>query len=85
MPQSMNSIVEQINEYLRLSNDPYITVPWPDFYSLCGRRRMKKAFLDELRNQARDQFQLVVAYGRNVVIVCHDRNFAPRDVPPDMV
>ena len=79
MPQSMASIVEEINEALRLSDGECITIPWRDFYSLSGRQRMKTAFLDEIQNQANSRFQLVVAYGRHVVVVCHDRNFAPHD------
>ena len=59
-----------------LAGKPCMTLPWPDFYRLCGRVRMKQPFLDELRELASARFQLILAYGRNAVVVCHDRNFA---------
>ena len=39
-------------------------------------RRTKGDIVDELRALASARFQLIVAYGRNAVVVCHDRNFA---------
>ena len=74
--RSRDDIVNELEEHLRLAGKPCMTLPWPDFYRLCGRVRMKQPFLDELRELASARFQLIVAYGRNAVVVCHDRNFA---------
>ncbi len=74
--RTKGDIVDELEQRLRLAGQPCMTVPWPDFYRLCGRERMKQPFLDELRALASARFQLIVAYGRNAVVVCHDRNFA---------
>lgn len=78
MPRrTSDEIVDELNELLRLAEGPSITLPWPDFYELCGRERLKQPLLDEVRTRAASRFQLIVAYGHNAVVVCLDRNFAP--------
>ena len=84
MRKSVGSIVEEVNEALRLSDGECITISWQNFYGLSGRERMKTAFLEKVKKQAAGRFQLIVAYGENVVIVCHDRNFAPPDTGFDI-
>ena len=69
-------IVEEFDWRLRQVERPYMTLTWPEFYDLCGRERFKQPFLDNIRNTASGRFQLIVAYGHNAVLVCHDRNFA---------
>ncbi len=79
MRKKISSIVEDVNEALRLSDGECITIPWQDFYRLSGRERIKTAFLEEIKEQAAGRFQLIISYGKNVVVICHDRNFAPPD------
>lgn len=78
MPRRTSAeIVDELNDLLRLAEQPSITLPWPDFYKLCGRERLKQPLLKDVENDAKSRFQLIVAYGNNAVVVCHDRNFAP--------
>ena len=77
--QSASYVVDEINEILRRTGWACMTLPWPHFYELCGRERLKESFLDDVRQNASSRFQLIVAYGRNAVVVCHDRNFADVD------
>ena len=77
--RSVVDIIEELNEFLRRSARPYLTLVWPEFYELCGRERLRFPFLEEVREAASERFQLVVGYGHNVVVVCHDRNFAKLD------
>ena len=77
MSKSATEIVDDLNEMLRKSGRPYITLTWPEFYDICDRERLKQPLLDGVREAASGQFQLIVAFGHNAVVVCHDRNFAP--------
>ena len=77
MPRrSKTEVVEELDEILRRNGWSHMTLPWPDFYDLCGRERLKQPFLDGVQEHASSRFQLIVGYGRHVVIVCLDRNFA---------
>ena len=77
MPRQTDKIVYELNELLRLAGQSSITMPWSDFYELCERERLKQPLLDGVKKLAASRFQLIVAYGNNAVVVCHDRNFAP--------
>lgn len=77
MPKATNEIVDELNELVRSMEAPVITLTWRDFYKLCGIERFKEARGDEIRKVARETFGLFVGYGSSVVVVCHDRNFAP--------
>ena len=79
MPKVVKEIADELNDALRRTGHPYMTLTWPKFYDICERERLKQAFLDELAQGASAEFQLLVAYGRNMVLICHDRNFAPWD------
>lgn len=72
-------VVDELN--LRLAEQPCVTLRWPFFHELCGRERLDQRFLDDVQDGAASRSRLVVAYGRNAVIACHDRNFA--EVGPD--
>ena len=72
-------IVEEFNQRLRKAEQAYMTLTWREFYDLCGRKRLKQPFLDDVQSSASERFQLIVAYGDNVVMVCRDRNFASID------
>lgn len=67
---------EHLNELVRKSGREYITLTWERFYEVCERERLKQPFIDQVQETASGQFQLIVAYGHNAIIVCHDRNFA---------
>ena len=62
---------------MRKTDQPYMTLTWADFYALCERERIKQPLQDGVRKEASGRYQLIVAYGQSVIIVCHDRNFAP--------
>lgn len=77
VPRRTTDIVDDLGERLRLSGRPYMTIPWPDFYKLCGRERLKQPFLDDVEKEALNgRHQLAVAYGNNAVVICYDQNFA---------
>ena len=77
MPKATTAILDDMSERLRRAGQSYMTFAWPDFYELCGRERLKTPFLDRLKNEALiGRHQLIVSYGNNVVVVCHDHNFA---------
>ena len=69
-------IVDELNEMLRKGGRPLMTLTWPEFYQICERERLKQPIMDGIREEASGKFQLVVAYGQNAVVICHDRNFA---------
>lgn len=73
---SSGDVAEELNEILRRNDQSCLTLLWSDFYNLCGRERLKQPFLDDVRDVASNRYQLIVAFGRHVVVVCHDRNFA---------
>lgn len=77
MAKPFPEIVEELDELLRKSGEPVITMTWPDFYKLSDRERLKNAALDAIREDASGRYQLVIGYGRNAVIISHDRNFQP--------
>ena len=74
--RSVTYVVEELNLRLQQAGRPYMTLTWIEFYNLSGRERLKQPFLDEVKEMASGHFQLIVAYGHNAVLVCHDRNFA---------
>ena len=76
MPKSVSTIVSEINDLLQKNGGPVITFPWPDFYKLCAMERFKDPRPQRIAEEAKDKYQLTIAYGRNVVVVAHDRNFA---------
>jgi hypothetical protein len=77
MPLDVEEIVEELNDRLRRKGEAVMTYSWPDFYKLCDMERFKEPRGERIVERARDQYGLMVAYGRNVVLVAHDRNFAP--------
>ena len=73
-------IVEELNDKLRISGRPCITINWPAFYEMCNRKRMKEGFLTRIQDLASGRYQLVVGLGKNVILVGQDRNFSPPEV-----
>ncbi len=73
-------IVEELNDKLRISGRPCITINWREFYEMCNRRRMKEGFLTQIQKSASGRYQLVVGLGKNVILVGQDRNFSPPEV-----
>jgi hypothetical protein len=80
MPKSVAEVVENLNEMLRKSGNPVATIPWPKFYEANSADRLKQPRLDAIIDEAKSRFQLIVAYGSNVVVVAHDRNFSSQDI-----
>lgn len=76
MSKTAASIVDELNELLRKGGQPFMTLTWPEFYRLCERERLKQPLQNSIQEQASGRYQLIVAYGHNAVVVCHDRNFA---------
>ena len=73
-------IVEELNDKLRISGRPCITINWRAFYEMCNRKRMKEGFLNQIQDLASGKYQLVVGLGKNVILVGQDRNFSPPEV-----
>ena len=76
MSKSPATIVDELNEMLRKTGRAVMTLTWLDFYKVCERERLKQPFMETVKEEASGKFQLVVAYGHNAVVICHDRNFA---------
>ena len=76
MSKTVSSIVDELNKLLRNAGEPCMTLTWQGFYKLCDRERLKQPLQNSIQEQASGRYQLIVAYGHNAVIVCHDRNFA---------
>ncbi len=77
MPKSVREMVEALNDLLRKKGASVMTMRWAELYELGEVERFKQARLDGIEKVAKDDFGLVVGYGHSVVIVGHDRNFAP--------
>jgi len=77
MPRSVEQIVDDLNDKLRLSGNPVITMRWPDFYKLSDMQRFKEPRPEQIKKRAKSEYGLIVEYGDAVVLVAHDRNFSP--------
>lgn len=74
--KSAREVMEELDDRLRKTDQSYLTLPWKEFYTLCGRERIKRPFEDSIQQEASGR-SLIVGYGQNVVVVCPDRNVAP--------
>ena len=74
-PLSALDVARELDELLLLSGKPNLTLALRDMYRLTGRERLRDDFLELVRTTALDEFQIIVARGRFVFLVCHDRNF----------
>ena len=74
MAKSAQSVAEDIQELLRKNALDVVTIPWPDFYKISGRERIKDAFMMELSNKLRE-FALLISYGQAVVLIGKDFKF----------
>lgn len=75
MARSAQAVAEDIQELLRKNTIDVVTIPWPDFYKLAGRERIKDAFMAELSNKLRE-FALLISYGQAVVLIGKDFKFS---------
>jgi hypothetical protein len=75
MAKPAQDVAEEIQELLRKNGKDVVTLPWPDFYKLAGRERMKDEFTSTLATRLRE-LGLLVAYGQSVVLVAKDFRFA---------
>jgi len=74
---SVEEVVDSLNDKLRLSDQAVMTVRWPQFYELAEMQRFREPRGEQIRKLAQEKYGLVIAYGHSIVIVAHDRNFAP--------
>lgn len=77
MPKTVRQMVEEMNDRLRKSGQPVMTIRWTELYEIGDMERFKKPRLKGIEQLAKDEFGLVVGYGHSVVTVAHDRNFSP--------
>lgn len=75
MAKSIQTVAEEIQELMRKNAKDVVTLPWPDFYKVAGRERMKDAFMADLRQKLREQ-GLLVCYGQAIVLVGKDFKFS---------
>lgn len=75
MAKSAQSVAEDIQELLRKNALDVVTIPWPDFYKISGRERIKDAFMAELTQKLRE-FGLLINFGQVVVLIGKDFKFA---------
>ena len=75
MAKSIQTVAEEIQELMRKNAKDVVTLPWPDFYKVAGRERMKDAFMTDLRQKLRE-LGLLVCYGQSVVLVGKDFKFS---------
>jgi len=80
MAKSTKDVAEDIQHLLQINNKDVITFPWPDFYRVAKRDRIKDAFKDELETKL-NQLGLLVCYGQAVVLVAKDFRFSVVTVP----
>jgi hypothetical protein len=77
MAKSIETMVDDLNDKLRKSGKPVVTMTWPRFYDVGEIDRLKEARSEAVKALAREKYGLFVHYGQQVVIVGHDRNFEP--------
>ncbi len=75
MARQAHDVAEDILELLRKHGKDVVTLPWPDFYKVTGRERMKDAFTEELSKKLREH-GLLICYGQAVVLIGKDFRFA---------
>ncbi len=75
MAKSIQTVAEEIQELMRKNAKDVVTLPWPDFYKVAGRERMKDAFMADLRQKLRE-LGLLVCYGQAIVLVGKDFKFS---------
>lgn len=75
MATSVADVAEEIQSLLQKNGKDVITFPWPDFYEVAGRERMKDAFKSEL-DKALRMHGLLISYGQAVVLVGKDFKFS---------
>lgn len=75
MAKSIQSVAEEIQELMRKNSKDVVTLPWPDFYKVAGRERMKDAFMADLSQKLRE-FGLLISYGQAVVLIGKDFKFS---------
>lgn len=76
MSKKVASIAEEILNVMNRRGINTITYRWPQFYELVERERIKEGFQHTLA-QALEQHSLLVSYGKAVVLVAKDYDFAP--------
>ena len=82
MPKTIDETVDLLQTKLRHKGGCVLTMRWSDFYKMCELERVKQPRLDRIFETARDKYGLLVSFGKNTVLVAHDRNFSDASSPP---
>lgn len=75
MAKSAQVIAEELQELLRKNALDVVTIPWPDFYKVSARQRIKVEFQNDLA-AALKELGLLIVYGSSVVLIGKDYNFS---------
>ncbi len=75
MSRAPSVIADNIIEDMRKQNLDCATLPWPKFYLICQRDRIKDSFLKNLKRELKKKSFLLVD-GNAVISISKDFNFA---------
>lgn len=76
MPLREAEVVEILNSRLQKKGGEVLTLPYQEFYKLSQIERLKQSREKEIAKIGRGEYTLIIAFGQNVVLVAHDRNFS---------
>lgn len=76
MAASASDVADEIQDLLRKNGMDVITFPWPDFYKVCQRERLKDGFVEQLQKQLHTR-GVLLAQGDAVVLIGKDYKFSP--------
>jgi hypothetical protein len=76
MPRSVKQIADEVVTYMRMQSCDVITMRWPKFYEVCGRNRIKQAFIEALSAQLKME-SILLMQGNAVVAFVKDFDFSP--------
>jgi hypothetical protein len=76
MPKDPAEFAMELKDLLLDDGGNAITMPWKDFYWRGTIDRLREPRGTNIQN-ACTAIGIVCAYGKHVVIVCHDSNFSP--------
>ncbi|GBR52406.1 hypothetical protein CSR02_05975 [Acetobacter pomorum] len=75
-PKKADLVAQELKGILEKSGKNCVTLPWADVYAIAER----KHWTDKAHEETRDELHargVTIGYGKHVVIVAKDENFAP--------
>lgn len=72
--KSVRRIVDDLTRYARAERGGIFTMNWDQFSRHTDRWQFKKAFLENLQTQLKE-CDVLIAYGKHVVVVINDHHF----------